>query len=232
MVWTVSWGERGIGYASSKDLISWSDQRYLLVMEHEPATLNSWAPEIFYDEPTGQFLICWASTIPGRFPETDGQDASTGGAGYNHRIYYTTTRDFETFSDTRLLYDHGFNVIDATVVPVDDRYVLFLKDETNEPFEPQKNIRLARGDRVEGPYGPPGDPITGEYWAEGPTVLKIGDSWFLYFDRYTERRYGLLVSDDLVRWRDETDRLQMPEGIRHGTAFPVTAGVASALLDR
>ena len=36
LVWTVSWGERGIGHASSKDLIHWSRQQYIPVMEHEP----------------------------------------------------------------------------------------------------------------------------------------------------------------------------------------------------
>ncbi len=75
MVWTVSWNEKGFGYASSRDLIHWSEQRYIGVMEHEPEARNTWAPEVFYDEATGQFLVFWSTTIPGRFPETDGQDA-------------------------------------------------------------------------------------------------------------------------------------------------------------
>ena len=29
---------------------------------------------------------------------------------HNHRIYYVTTRDFESFSKAKLLYEHGFNV--------------------------------------------------------------------------------------------------------------------------
>lgn len=33
MVWTVSWFEKGIGYASSSDLINWSEQKYIPVME-------------------------------------------------------------------------------------------------------------------------------------------------------------------------------------------------------
>jgi sucrose-6-phosphate hydrolase SacC (GH32 family) len=35
MVWTVSWNDRGVGYASSRDLIHWSKQQYLPVMAHE-----------------------------------------------------------------------------------------------------------------------------------------------------------------------------------------------------
>ena len=44
MVWTVSWKEKGIGYASSDDLIHWSEQKFLPVMEHEPTARNCWAP--------------------------------------------------------------------------------------------------------------------------------------------------------------------------------------------
>jgi sucrose-6-phosphate hydrolase SacC (GH32 family) len=230
MVWTVSWNERGIGYASSKDLVHWSAQRYLPVMEHEPTARNCWAPELFYDEATGQYLVVWATTLPGRFPETDGQDAGPDQPGWNHRLYYVTTRDFETLSETRLFYDHGFNVIDGTLARDGSRYVLFLKDETNTPFTPQKNLRVAFAERAEGPYGPPSAPITGDYWAEGPTVLQIGGRWHVYFDKYTEHHYGLVVSDDLARWTDASEQLEMPEGMRHGTAFAVPEETARGLL--
>ncbi|TAG99890.1 MAG: arabinosidase [Sphingobacteriales bacterium] len=68
MVWTSSWrGDKGFGYASSKNLISWSEQQFILVMDKEPATVNVWAPELFYDEEEKRYLIIWASCIPGRF---------------------------------------------------------------------------------------------------------------------------------------------------------------------
>ena len=90
MVWTVSWNEQGIGYASSEDLIQWSEQQYIPVMEHEPEARNCWAPELYYDDREERYMIYWSTTIPGRFPDSD----STGDNGYNHRIYYTTTEDF------------------------------------------------------------------------------------------------------------------------------------------
>src|SRR5690606_12202492 len=46
MVWTVSWTDKGIGYASSKDLINWSEQQYIPVMRREEGARNCWAPEI------------------------------------------------------------------------------------------------------------------------------------------------------------------------------------------
>ena len=224
MVWTSGWNERGFGYARSTDLLHWTDERYVPAMEHEPTALNTWAPEIFRDDATGRYLIYWASTVPGRYPATD---SGGGGGKYNHRIYFVTTRDFRDFSPARLLYEHGFSVIDAQIFRADGRYAMMLKDETERP--PQKNIRIAWADRPEGPWSAPSAPITGDYWAEGPSVLNVRGRWLLYFDRYREHRYGLLVSDDLRRWTDETDRLVAPRGIRHGTAFPVPAAEARLL---
>ena len=230
MVWTVSWKERGIGYASSKDLIHWSEQQYIPVMEHEEKALNCWAPELFFDRKSREYLIFWATTIPGRFPQTDGQDARGAAApGWNHRIYYTKTRDFKTFRKAALFYDHGFNVIDAAVIEHGGVYVMLLKDETNKPFTPQKNIRLAFSRKADGPYGAPTGPVTGAYWAEGPTAIKLGGRWFLYFDKYTEKKYGLLASSDLKTWTDLSDRLVMPAGIRHGTVFRIPEETAKRL---
>ena len=68
LVWTCGWkGERGFGYASSTDLIHWSDQKFVPVLEDEPTTVNVWAPEIFYDDVARNYIIVWASTIPFRF---------------------------------------------------------------------------------------------------------------------------------------------------------------------
>jgi hypothetical protein len=237
MVWTVSWGERGIGYASSQDLIHWSPQRYLPVMEHEPTARNCWAPEAFYDAENKEFLICWATTIPGKFANTDGQiKRGEDDPGYDHRMYCTTTKDFQTLSPTKLFYEPGFNVIDATLIQdatlVHDgkRYAMILKNETDRPNQPEKNLRVAFADKASGPYGPPSEPITGNYWAEGPTAIKIGGKWLVYFDKYTEHKYGLVTSPDLATWSDESAELRMPEGVRHGTVFEVSAEVAEELL--
>src|SRR5215204_6671754 len=45
MVWTVSWADKGIGYASSTDLIHWSKQEFIPVMASEERARNTWAPE-------------------------------------------------------------------------------------------------------------------------------------------------------------------------------------------
>lgn len=215
MVWTVSWNERGIGYASSTDLVNWSEQKYIPVMHHEPDARNCWAPELFYDEDSKQYLICWATTIPGRFPETD----TMGDDSYNHRMYYVTTEDFVEFSDTKLFYDKGFNVIDATLIKAEDTYVMFLKDETLTP-SPEKNIRIATSKNLTSDYSDASEPITSN-WVEGPTVIKIEDDWIVYFDRYTDHKYGAVKSSDLENWTDISDQISFPEDTRHGTIFKV-----------
>jgi len=216
MVWTVSWNEKGIGYASSKDLVHWSPQRYIPLMEHENA-LNCWAPEINYDAKSKRYMIYWATTIPGRFPETD----SSGDGRYNHRMYYVFTKDFKTFSKPQLLYNKGFTVIDATIKEKDGQYMMFLKDETKLPA-PQKNIRIATSRYINKNYSAPAAPITGNYWAEGPTVLQKGGEWIVYFDKYRDHRYGAVQSADLENWTDVSDKIRMPDGLRHGTVFTIT----------
>ncbi|OYZ48390.1 MAG: hypothetical protein B7Y15_12155, partial [Bacteroidetes bacterium 24-39-8] len=214
MVWTVSWKDRGIGYASSKDLIHWSEQVFVPVMEKEATAKNCWAPEIFYDDAKKEYLIYWATTIPGRFPETENLGDN------NHRIYYVTTKDFKTFSDTKLMYDQGFNVIDATIQKVGKQYLMILKDETLKPV--QKNLRVAFSDQATGGYSKPSEPITGNYWAEGPTALKIGQDWIVYFDKYRDHKYGAVASKDLKNWRDISDSVHFPKGLRHGSVLPIT----------
>jgi len=216
MVWTVSWTDKGIGYASSKDLIHWSKQEFIPVMAHEEKTRNTWAPEITYDEKSKTYMIYWASTIDGKFPETKSEEEK----GYNHRIYYTTTKDFKKFSKTKLLYEPGFNVIDASIVKTDNGFTMFLKDETKVPV--QKNLKIATSKKLEGPYTKASEPITGNYWAEGPTAIEINNEWVVYFDKYTQKKYGA-VKQTSKGWEDISDQISFPEGTRHGTVLKVSS---------
>ncbi|WP_246236266.1 prolyl oligopeptidase family serine peptidase [Flavobacterium ajazii] len=222
MVWTVSWTDKGIGYASSKDLIHWSKQEFIPVMAHEEKTRNTWAPEITYDEKSKTYMIYWASTIDGKFPETKSEEEK----GYNHRIYYITTKDFKKFSKTKLLYEPGFNVIDASIVKTNKGYTMYLKDETKVPV--QKNLKIATSKKLEGPYTKASEPITGNYWAEGPTAIQIDNQWIVYFDKYTQKKYGA-VKQTSKGWEDISEQVSFPKGTRHGTVIKVSAAEINAL---
>ncbi len=228
MVWTCGWTDPAIGYASSPDLVTWSAQRALPVMAHEPGTLNAWAPEIAWIAAEQHYLIFWSSTIPGRFPEGDG----VGDGQYNHRIYATTTTDFISFTPTALYYDPGFSVIDATMLHAQGRDWLLVKDETRHP--PKKHLQLAaRG--PDGRFGAPAAPFTPPgLWTEGPTALQVGGATIVYYDAYTAKHYGAMRSTDLVHWDDVTAQMHFPdEGtpqrMRHGTALAVPAALLARL---
>lgn len=226
LVWTTSWAEPLIGHATSRDLIHWSPQQSIAPMTSEPTVGNVWAPETFYDARRKQFVLFWASTIPGRFPGTD----NSNGNGRNHRIYYTTTRNFREFAPSQLFYNDGFNCIDATIVRDRNRFVMFFKDETRLPV-PRKNIRFAVSSSPEGPFGPASAPITGNYWAEGPSAMNTGNRWIVYFDKYIDHHYGAVVSTDFEHWEDVSDRLRFPEGARHGSVLRVSVKMLTKLLE-
>ncbi|TDO99230.1 alpha/beta hydrolase fold domain-containing protein [Flavobacterium sp. 245] len=222
MVWTVSWTDKGIGYASSKDLIHWSKQEFIPVMAHEKKARNTWAPEITYDEKAKIYMIYWASTIEDKFLETKSEEEK----GYNHRIYYTTTKDFKKFAKTKLLYEPGFNVIDASIVRQGNQFVMYLKDETRNPVK--KNIKVATSEKLTGPYSQASKAITGDYWAEGPTAIQVDNNWIVYFDKYTQKKYGA-VKETSKGWEDISEQVSFPAGTRHGTVIKVSAEEINSL---
>jgi len=221
LVWTSSWkGDKGFGYAHSKDLIHWSEQRLLPVMAHEPTTVNVWAPELFYDDEADQFIIIWASTIPFRFPRGIEEEEN------NHRMYYTTTKDFNTFSPTKLFIDPGFSVIDAVIVKRQKNdYVLVLKDNTR----PERNIKVAFGKTPLGPYENVSAPFTKKF-TEGPSVTKVGNEWLIYFDTYQDKRYDALKTADFKTFTNASAQTKVPEGHKHGTIFKAKKKVLKGLL--
>ncbi|WP_301383408.1 glycoside hydrolase family 43 protein, partial [uncultured Duncaniella sp.] len=160
LVWTIAWkGDTGFGYSSSRDLVNWSEQRRIPAMDSVVSTQNLWAPELFYDDVKGQYMVVYASCVPDA-----GFDVGIEEEKNNHRLYYVTTKDFTTFSDPKLFYEPGFSCIDATLVkrgPED--YVMVVKDNTR----PNRNIKVAFAKDAEGPYTAASEPFT-ESFTEGP----------------------------------------------------------------
>lgn len=228
MVWTSSWTDRIIGYSSSKDLIHWSEQKAIPVMMHESTAHNSWAPELFYDEPSRTFYIFWATTIPGRHKEIATSESEKG---LNHRIYYVTTKDFKTFSDTQMFFNPGFSVIDAAIIKdKNKKLIMVVKNENSNP--PEKNLRITKTKNIKKGFPTKvSKPITGDYWAEGPAPLIVGDYMYVYFDKYREKKYGAVRTKDRKNWEDVSDLVSFPKGTRHGTAFPVDRNVLDVLLN-
>ena len=225
LLWTTAWEGVTIGHAYSYDLVRWSPQQAIPVMAAFPGTRNCWAPEAVWDRRRRQWVIFWASTVTGRFPET----AGTSENGYNHRMYATTTRDFRTFTPTRLFYDPGFSVIDATFFEDDrGRLHMIVKDETVNP--PKKHLRIARARTPLGPFEPLSPPLPGS-WVEGPSAIRVGRDTIIFFDRYRDKRYGALRSRDLRRWEDISQFIRMPVGASHGTVIKAPRALLAAIIN-
>jgi len=210
LVWTSSWkGDPGFGYASSKDLINWSEQKLIPVMAFDISTVNVWAPELYYEEETQEFFIIWASTIPFKFPKGAEEENN------NHRIYCTTTKDFNTFTPVALFLDPGFSVIDAVIVKRAKKdYVLILKDNTR----PNRNLKVAFSNSPHGPWKNISDAFTG-FLTEGPAVVKPAEDWLIYYDAYGDHTYRAAKTNDFINFTDATGETEIPKGHKHGTIF-------------
>jgi hypothetical protein len=189
-------------------------------MQHEPTTVNVWAPELFYDDESDQFLVIWASTVPFRFPK--GQEDENN----NHRMYYVTTKDFKTFSEAKLFLDPGFSVIDCVIVKrAKNDYVLVLKDNTR----PNRNIKVAFAGNPLGPYSKASEPFS-PLFTEGPTVAKVKDDYIIYYDQYREKIYGAMKTKDFKTFTDVTKEVSLPQGHKHGTVFSIQASKLKKLI--
>lgn len=220
LVWTSSWkGDLGFGYAHSKDLIHWSEPKLIPVMKDEPATVNVWAPEIFYDDVKNRFVVVWASCIPNHFPRGI-EDVDN-----NHRLYYITTKDFEKISAPKVIYDPGFSSIDATITKRGKGdYVMVFKDNTR----PNRNIKVAFAKTPVGPYSKASEAFTDGY-CEGPTVEKVDSDYLIYYDAYRKFAFGAARTRDFIHFEDISNKVSVPKNHKHGTIFRAPLSMVEAL---
>ncbi|WP_232213027.1 glycoside hydrolase family 43 protein, partial [Saccharomonospora saliphila] len=221
-------GSRHIEVWSSTDLVTWSEQRHVRVAPENAG--NVWAPEAYYDESIGAYVVYWASTL-----YADDDPGHTGDS-YN-RMMYATTRDFRTFSEPKVWIDPGHSVIDSTIIRHDGTYYRFTKDErANSPDAPcgkfitaEKSTELRDTDydliaECVGKGDGTGDGLSR---GEGPTVVKSNseDRWYLFIDEFGGRGYVPFESGDLDsgEWTMSED-YELPGRPRHGSVLPVTAG--------
>lgn len=225
MIWTWNWTAPFIGYSSSKDLKTWEPAAKIPVFAGVPGVRNVWAPEMAWDKKRRSWIIFWASAIEGRFEET----ASSVDRGLTHRIYAMRTRDFKQFSEPAVWFDPGYPVIDSTVIRDGGRWLMVFKDERLRPLK--KHLLLAESKDLDGPWRPFGEAFT-ETWSEGPSIVRMGKTWLVYYDHYRDPAgYRLMTSKDLRTWRDETASLKMPERPRHGSFLKVSEKTLRALED-
>ena len=138
-------GSHSIIIWESHDLVNWTEERQIEVAR--PDAGMAWAPEMIYCEETGEYLIFFSSTVL--------DDVSKGtNAKILERdcVYYTTTRDFHHFGETKkflpnIKYQDNIKtrnekdndainndyrkVIDGSVIKIGDWYYSACKDGGN-----------------------------------------------------------------------------------------------------
>ena len=157
-------GSKSIMVWESEDLVNWSNQRMCRVSVDEAGC--TWAPEAYYDDATGQYVVFWAS--------------KTGTDNYaKQRVYYATTRDFTTFSKAQVWIEGDQSVIDTTVVKGEDGYYYrFTKNEggsNNSYGTPSKRIFCEKSDSMLGEWtlvNANSLPVSGGQ-IEGPSAFKF-----------------------------------------------------------
>lgn len=133
MVWTSSWTDRIIGYASSRDLIHWSEQQAIPVMMHEPEAHNCWAPELFYDEPSETYYIFGRPPSPGATRKCLPAKAKRTEPSY----VLCHNEGFSYFLKDEDVFNPDFSVIDAAIVkdPTQGDLIMIVKNENSNPPE-------------------------------------------------------------------------------------------------
>ncbi|MFJ4690619.1 family 43 glycosylhydrolase [Streptomyces sp. NPDC088766] len=220
-------GSRSIMVWESTDLVNWTDQRLVEVSPESAG--NTWAPEAYYDEKLGEYVVFWASKLYA--------DAGHSGDTYN-RMMYATTRDFHTFSEPKVWIDRGYSVIDSTVIRHDGTYYRLSKDERNNSSS-TPNSKFVFEEKS--------DSLLDTSWtavaegigkgamnaAEGPLVFKSNteEKWYAFLDEFGGRGYIPFETTDLGSgvWTPSTG-YDLPSRPRHGTVLPVTRAEYERLL--
>ncbi|WP_309082156.1 LamG-like jellyroll fold domain-containing protein [Zhihengliuella sp.] len=219
-------GSHSIVVWESTDLVDWSEPRLVEVAPENAG--NTWAPEAFYDEELGAYVVFWASKL-----YADDDPEHTG--SQHNRMMYATTTDFVTFSEPEVWIDPGYSVIDSTVLREDGVYYRFTKDERSNTgtspcgkfitAEKSAELRAADYEFIADCIGKATADSAGIGQGEGPLVFKDNhaERWYMFIDEFGGRGYVPFVTEDLDsgQWRVAED-YTMPSRPRHGTVLPVT----------
>ena len=198
-------GSRSILVWESTDLVNWTDVRMCRIAPEDAGC--AWAPEVIYDEASGDYMVFWASRSL-----KDGRRKC--------RMYYSKTRDFRNFTPAQLYIERESDVIDTTIVQSGGKYYRFSKDET------VKVITMEVGDSLLGEFRRVHSTMDGIKGVEGPECFRRKDGkWCLIVDRYAKSKgYCAYLCDDLasgsfVRCRKD---FNSDVKLRHGGVIPIT----------
>jgi PelA/Pel-15E family pectate lyase len=207
-VWAGDPGSKGFGYASSRDLLEWSEPKFVDIMAKQNA-LDLVSPNIFYDDREKQFVVTWASTLAKNAIQAFQEEVEN-----NPRVWYATTRDFQTFSDPQLLFDNNYAARDSVILKDGARYALLHSDNTF----PVRSLRAAFSKNATGPWGPSLDAFAARF-AEAPAAIQVEGEWWIYDFNAKTGAPGLLTTRDFLTFTDRSLNVSLPKEDRPGSVF-------------
>lgn len=205
-IFTDGWKGSSIAHSTSPDLKHWTPIEHIPVMAAYPGVHNCWAPECYYDAQAREYVIFWSSSF----------DALNTDDRESNRIWCTTTKDFVTFTPSRIFFDPGYTVIDATVLPHAGGLYMAFKDErgTNDPDTDYKALRTCT-------IHPPGrifmdvSGLLTHNLCEGPCLVHHEGQFHMFYDSFGDHTYRVKVSRDFMTWREISQEVQFPPRCKH-----------------
>ncbi len=209
-------GSKCLAMWKSKDLVNWSDEMLINLSGGKLGCL--WAPGIFFDENSGNYIVHWSSSC---------KDDNYSGLS----IYYSCTKDFEIFTEPKLFFrKKDSETLDSCIVKDNDVYHFFVKSADN----PKAVIHETSNDLF-GPYKRDEAfdeqmkalPLKEKY--EAPTVFRLNDGKlcllmdFYGCDRREEQGYVPFVTNSLdnIRLDAAKDKFYFPYGFKHGVVLEI-----------
>ncbi len=222
-------GSRSILVARSDDLVHW-EKELVPVCGDEIGCV--WAPKVCFDEKEDRYIMYFSGS---------------GTTEVSMRVFYTTTKDFKTFTKPEILIDKYPNTekkhypygliyrkpqkyithIDSTTIEVDGEFYRFTKNEALKIIEEEHSSGILSD------YEIVTDCVAGEMGVEGPGIYKLldSDTYILMMDGYIRPNKGVgyfplaATTEELKKGafrRLRKDEYEFPERCKHGSVTTIT----------
>ena len=185
----------------SHDFVHWSEPRAVDVASRIPGAGMAWAPEAYWDDANQRYMVYWATAS-----DTDNE------SGDRTNMYYSTTRDFVTFTEPVKWIDRSKSVIDTTMIRADDGWYYRVSGDTYLGVERSKDpyaTTLTTGNDPSNGYYNTGDDedqwtyvgqfkdlVGNDKWTgsklEGPELFRYNDDDVQTTDAGRRMVYGLM----------------------------------------
>lgn len=220
-------GSKCLAMWKSNNLVDWSEEILLDLSGNKLGCL--WAPGIFYDEDSDDFIVHWSATC---------KDDNYSGLS----IYYSRTKDFESFSEAELFYKkNDSETLDSCIAKEDGIYHFFVKSAQNP-----KAVIHETSASLFGPYqrderfDEQMNRIELKETYEAPTFFRLSDGKLCFLmDFYgckkkEDQGYVPYIAESLsdIHLNSAKEKFTFPYGFKHGTVLEITDEEYKRILDK